>query len=118
METFRVEGKKITSYCMFLKEPSRPPSRGGNTRALHSHVLEIEGEKFSFLALGSQKWVFKSDIVSFEYKIENGYKNIIKDTIVTIDRNGNVVSRGNRAFKTQLRSAPARLPGSRREQKD
>lgn len=79
---------------------------------------QIEGEKFSFLALGSQQWVFKSDNVSFEYKIENGYKNIIKDTIVTIDRNGNVVSRGNRAAKTQLRSAPARLPGSRREQKD
>lgn len=118
MDKFRVESKKIPSYNMFLKEPPRPPSRGGNTGALHSHVLEIEGEKFSFLALGSQQWVFKSDIVSFEYKIENGYKNIIKDTIVTIDRNGNVVSRGNRAFKTQLRSAPARLPGSRREQKD
>ncbi|HGP0857377.1 TPA: hypothetical protein ACLFOX_003636 [Yersinia enterocolitica] len=118
METFRVESKKITSYGMFLNEPSRPPSRGGNTGALHSHVLEIEGEKFSFLSLGSQRWVFKSDIVSFEYKIENGYKNIIKDTIVTIDRNGNVVSRGNRAFKTQLRSTPTRLPGSRREQKD
>jgi len=118
MDKFRVDSKKITSYSMFLKEPSRPPSRGGNTGALHSHVLEIEGEKFSFLALGSQKWVFKSDIVSFEYKIENGYKNIIKDTIVTIDRNGKVVSRGNRAFKKQLRSAPARLPGSRREQKD
>ncbi|EML3903220.1 TPA: hypothetical protein L7614_004419 [Klebsiella pneumoniae subsp. pneumoniae] len=118
MNKFRVESKKITSYGMFLKEPPRPPSRGGNTGALHSHVLEIEGEKFSFLALGSQQWVFKSDNVSFEYKIENGYKNIIKDTIVTIDRNGNVVSRGNRAAKTQLRSAPARLPGSRREQKD
>lgn len=118
METFRVESKKITSYVMFLKEPSRPPSRGGNTGALHSHVLEIEGERFSFLALGSQKWVFKSDIVSFEYKIENGYKNIIKDTIITIDRNGNMVSRGNRNFKAQLRFAPARLPGSRREQRD
>ncbi|MBO1501456.1 hypothetical protein JKX24_05445 [Serratia proteamaculans] len=118
MDTFRVESKKITSYGMFLKEPPRPPRLAGNTGALHSHDLEIEGEKLSFLALGSQQWVFKSDIVSFENKIENGYKKIIKDTIVTIDRNGNLVSRGNRDFKTQLRSAPARLPGSRREQKD
>lgn len=118
MENLRIENKKITSYGTFLKEPSRPPSRGGNTRALHAHVLEIEGQKFSFLALGSQKWIFKTDIVSFEYQIENGYKNIIKDSIITIDRNGNVVSRGNRAFKTQLRYTPARLPGSRRERKD
>jgi hypothetical protein len=118
MDKLRVESKKITSYGLFLKEPSRPPSRGGNTGALHSHVLEVEGEKFSFLALGSQQWVFKSDVVSFDYKIENGYKNIIKETIITIDRYGKVASRGNRGFKTQLRSAPARLPGSRREQRD
>ncbi|MGD8163073.1 hypothetical protein [Pantoea sp. FN0307] len=91
MDKFRAESQKITSYGMFLKEPPRPPSRGGNTGALHSHLLEIEGEKFSFLALGSQKWIFKSDIVFFEYKIENEYKNIIKDTIVIIDRNDNVV---------------------------
>lgn len=118
MDKLRVESKKITSYGLFLQEPSRPPSRGGNTGALHSHVLEIEGEKFSFLALGSQQWVFKSDVVSFDYKIENGYKNIIKESIITIDRYGKFVSRGNRGFKTRLRSAPARLPGSRREQRD
>jgi hypothetical protein len=118
MDKLRVESKKITSYGLFLKEPPRPPSRGGNTGALHSHVLEIEGEKFSFLALGSQQWVFKSDFVSFEFKVENGYKNIIKETIFTIDRYGRVVTRGNRGFKTQLRSAPARLPSSKREQRD
>ncbi|MDS9873558.1 hypothetical protein RMI40_01725 [Pseudomonas protegens] len=118
MDKLRVEGKKITSYGLFLQEPSRPPSRGGNTGALHSHIIEIEGEKFSFLALGSKRWVFKSDFVTFDYEIKNGYKNIIKETIITIDRYGETVSRGNRGFKKQLRSTSARLPGSRREQRN
>lgn len=118
MDKLRVENKKITSYSLFLQEPSRPPSRGGNTKALHSHTLEIEGEKYSFLALGSQQWVFKSDSVSFDYEINNGYKNIIKESIVTMDRSEKVVIRGNRSFKKQLRAASARLPGSRREQRD
>lgn len=110
MDKLRVENKKITSYSLFLKEPSRPPSRGGNTKALHSHILEIEGEKYSFLALGSQQWVFKSDSVSFDYEINNGYKNIIKESIITINRSGKAVTRGNRGFKPQLRTAPARQP--------
>ena len=118
MDKLRVENEKITSYSLFLKEPSRPPSRGGNTKALHSHTLEIIGEEFSFIALGSQQWVFKSDLVSFDYEINNGYKNIIKESIVTMDRAGKSVVRGNRGFKKQLRTAPARLPGSRREQRD
>lgn len=118
MDKLRVESKKITSYSLLLKEPSRPPSRGGNTMALHSHTLEIEGDKYSFLALGSQQLVFKSDLVSFEYEINNGYKNILKESIVTTDRSGKTVVRGNRGFKKQLRTAPARLPGSRREQRD
>lgn len=118
MDKLHVENKKVTSYSLFLQEPSRPPSRGGNTKALHSHSLEIEGEKYSFLAFGSQQWVFKSDSVSFDYEIKNGYKNIFKESIVTMDRSGNAVTRGNRSFKKQLRTAPDRLPGSRREQRD
>lgn len=118
MSRSKIEGKKIGAYEKYLKENSRPPSRGGNTKALHSHVLEIDGEKYSFLALGSQQWVFKSDTVSFEYEVNDGYKNIDKETIVTIDRNGRPIVRGNRGFKSKLRTATTRLPGSRREQRD
>lgn len=106
---------KIESYQKFLNEKSRPPSKGGNTNALHSHVFYIDGEKYSFLALGSQQWVFKSDLVSFEYELNGAYKNIIKDTLVTIDKSGNEVLRGNRGFKKQLRTADTRMPVSRRE---
>lgn len=114
----KIENKKISDYKLFLYENSRPPSKGGNTKALHSHVIQINGEKYSFLALGSQQWVFKSDTVSFEYEINNGYKNIVKETIVTLDRNGQLVVRGNHDFKKQVRTTDTRMPGSRREQRD
>ncbi len=115
----KIENKKITDYKLFLQEHSRPPSRGGNTKALHAHYLEIEGEKYSFLALGSQQWVFKSDTVSFEYIVKDGiYKNIIKATLVTVDHSGKIIVRGNRDFKNKLRTAATRMPVSRREQRD
>ncbi|MDB4912915.1 MAG: hypothetical protein JWM95_559 [Gemmatimonadetes bacterium] len=113
-----VEGKQVDGYHCYLKEPHRPPSRGGNTRALHQHVLEIEDAKYSFLALGSQKWVFKTDRVSFEYERKGPYRNIVKSSIETVDKNGRAVVRGNRDLKTQLRTTPSRLPASRREQRD
>ncbi len=118
MSRTKVEHKQITAYGKFLVERSRPPSKGGNTGALHSHVLEIDGEKYRFLALGSQQWVFKSDTISFEYELKDGYKNIALETIVTLDRHGQPVARGNRGFKKTLRTASTRMPGSRREQRD
>ncbi len=108
MSRMNVECKKISDYTFYLLEHSRPPSRGGNTRALHSHVLTIEGEKYSFVALGTQQWVFKSDRVSFEYEIKDGYKNIIKGTLATLDGKGHSVVRGNRSFKKRLRTAATR----------
>jgi hypothetical protein len=118
MSRAKIEGRKITAYSKRLVENSRPPSKGGNTGALHAHILEIDGEKYSFVALGSQQWVFKSDTVSFEYEIKDGYKNITKETIVTLDRHGQPMVRGNRGFKKKLRTAITRMPGSRREQRD
>mgnify|MGYP003601410255 FL=1 len=118
MTRTKVERKQITAYGKFLVENTRPPSKGGNTAALHSHVLEIDGEKYSFLALGSQQWVFKSDTVSFEYELKDGYKNIAVETILTLDRHGQSVVRGNRGFKSKLRTAVTRMPGSQREQRD
>ena len=113
-----ITSKKIQSYKVFLREKYRPPSRGGNTRALHAHVLRIENEEYSFLALGSQQWVHKGDLVSFRFELNGRYKNILKDTLVTVDPAGRPVVRGNRGFKKQLRTAGTRLPASRREQRD
>jgi hypothetical protein len=118
MPNLKIENQKIDKYTLFRRESYRPPSRGGNTNALHSHVLEIEGVEYSFLALGSQRWVFKSDTVSFDYEVKDGYKNIVVKTIVTLDLNGKLVVRGNRGYKDQLRTATARSPSSRREQRD
>ena len=111
----KIENAKIEHYGKYLQEKNRPPSKGGNTKALHSHVLTINGENYSFLALGSQQWVFKTDLVSFEYEIKGIYNNIIKESLVTIDKLGNTVVRGNRGYKKQLRTADTRMPVSRRE---
>jgi hypothetical protein len=118
MSQGRVTNKQIDDYKIFLREKYRPPSRGGNSRALHSHVLYIGGERYSFLAVGSQQWVYKSDTVSFEFEIRGGYKNVMKDTLITVDSSGNRVVRGNRGYKRQLRTADTRLPASRRERRD
>lgn len=111
----KIEKAKIEDYRKYLREKSRPPSKGGNTKALHSHVLVIDGEEYSFLALGSEQWVFKIDLVSFEYELHGQYKNVKKETLVTFDKDGNRVVRGNRGFKSQLRTEDARIPASRRK---
>lgn len=75
-------------------------------------------EKYSFLALGSQRWAYKSDAISFEFEVKNCYKNIIKETFVTISAQGKQVVRDDRGYKKKLRTADARTPASRREQRD
>jgi hypothetical protein len=113
----KIENKKFETYGKFLREKSRPPSRGGNTNALHAHVLTIDGETYSFLSPGSQQWAFKSDTVSFEFEINGDYKNIIKETFIATAPSGDPVIRGNHGFKPKLRTADARMPVSRREQR-
>lgn len=115
-----VEATKLTSYTTALLEPSRPPSKGGNTSALHAHRVEIDGLWYSFLALGAQKWVFASDTVAFEWAWDSTqkYRNIVKDSIRTWDRQGAPVIRGNRGSKPKLRTAQTRLPARRSEWKD
>jgi hypothetical protein len=112
-----IDNQHFETYQKFLKEKSRPPSKGGNTKALHSHLIIINGEKYSFLSLGSQQWAFKSDKISFEYELKDGYKNIITETFVTISSSGEPVIRGNRGSKKYFRTADTRSPASRREQR-
>jgi len=118
MEQGKIVDKKIDSYSTFLHEKYRPPSKGGNKNALHSHVLTISREQYSFLALGTKQWAYKSDTVSFTYVVKGKFKNIIKNTLITVDRNGKSVIRGNRSFKIKLRTAETRMPVSRREMRD
>ena len=112
-----VDGR-ISEYRTYLRERSRPPSRGGNGSALHSHVLVIDGARYSFLARGFQQWVYKSDRVSFRFERRGKFLNVVKESLRTKDRHGRPVVRGNRDFKRQLRTALARLPGSGRERRD
>jgi hypothetical protein len=113
-----IRDAQIGQYRTYLKEASRPPSRGGNTSALHAHVLTIGDQDYSFLALGSQQWVYKADRVSFQFARNGKYLNINKESLHTVDRYGRPVVRGNRGNKPKLRSTPTRLPASRRERRD
>ncbi len=94
-------------YTSILFEHSRPPSRGGNTSALHLHRMKIDGEWYTFFSRGSKKLVFKNDTVSFRYILTpEGYRNVIKHTIVTHDAKGARQYRGDRRYKKTLRTAP------------
>lgn len=114
----KIENAKIEKYSNYLIEESRPPSRGGNTEALHRHFVTINKITYSFQALGTKQWVFKEDTVSFDYETNGQYKNIIPDTLETINKKGETVVRGIRGEKNKLRTAKARMPVSRREMRN
>ncbi len=88
----KIENKKIESYDLYLKERNKS-SKIKKSQARHSHVIMIEGEKYSFIARGNKQRVFKTDSISFDYQIKNGHNNIDKSTIVTLDQNGEIVQR-------------------------
>lgn len=114
-----LENVEISDYKTFLVEHSRPPSKGGNTSAMHAHTIWIGDRKYSFWARGARKFIFKGDQASFDYyETEDGYLNILPKTIVCRDAKGKIVRRGDRRSKAKLRSAPTRMPGSRRERRD
>ena len=115
----RVETVIPDDYTTILVEKYRPPSKGGNTSAMYSHAITIAGDRYSWLARGAKKWIFAKDRVSFDFFVTpEGYRNIIPQSIVTVDAAGKVVTRGDRRQKRLWRSAPTRLPGSRREARD
>ena len=115
----RMERSKVEKYRAFLQDMYRPPSKGGNTQARHLHVLTIAGLTYSFRVAGARKWVYATDTVSFSWEWDptGKYRNVIPESVETWDKNGNKVSRGDFDWKP-LRTAPTRLPASRREWRD
>ena len=88
----KLENKKIESYDLYLKERNKL-SKVKKTQARHSHVIMIEGQKYSFIARGNKQRVFKTDSISFDFQVKNGHNNIDKSTIVTHNENGEIVQR-------------------------
>ena len=114
-----VERTSIQNYRATLKDMYRPPSRGGNTRAWHQHVITIDGTQYSFLALGAKRWVYASDTVSFEWEWDSSrtYRNIKTETLQAWTKAGSPVARGERGTK-KWRTAVTRLPARRSEWSD
>lgn len=104
-EPEQVDVTNIDLYLTCLVEHSRPPSRGGNTGALHAHTIFIDGVKYHFKALGSKKWVYAKDTCSFDYYEKNGHNILIKKSLTTWDSKGNEIVRGDRSFKYTLRTS-------------
>ena len=115
----RVESAKIDSYETYLKDKHRPPSRGGNGRAWHSHVIKIDGHTYSFLGLGFRKWAYKTDTVSFDWQWNEAqrYRNIIPESFAACNKDGNEIVRGHRGTNP-WRTGTTRAPVSRREWRD
>ena len=88
----KIENKTIESYDLYLKERNKS-SKIKKNQARHSHVIMIEGQKYSFIARGKKQRVFKTDSVSFDYQVKNGHNNIDKNTIITLDDKGELVKR-------------------------
>ena len=110
---------EVTRYSTLLVDKSRPPSRGGNKKAWHRHVLIIDGETYSFLAAWSGKFVYASETVSFDWEFDptGRYRNVSVATIVAHTAKGEDVRRGDRGGKV-WRTAETRLPARRSEWKD
>jgi len=113
-----IDLSKVDEYTTILIEKYRSPSKGGNTSALHSHRLVIEGKEYFFKARGAKKWVYKTDKCIFAWYLENDRNQILKETLEAYDKNKKFVARGDRRAKNVLRTADQRLPCSRREARD
>lgn len=104
MET--VSNAKISEYRTRPVERTKPGS-GDSAKILHSHTIVVGGEEYTFLAKGHRKWAFKTDTISFDYnsKMLNGktYNNIVKSSLVTYNKEGEEVIRGDRSYKKVLR---------------
>lgn len=115
----RLEEAEVEHYGVYLKDKPRPPSRGGNSRAWHQHVLTINGDKYSFLAPWSGKLVYKGETVSldWEWDATGQYRNVDRVSVVAISKGGRQIWRGERGDK-RWRTADTRLPGRRSEWED
>ena len=119
VEIHRIERISPTGYRTHLKDKHRPPSKGGNTRAYHQHVLKIADDSFAFLALGAKKWAFAGDTISFDWRWDasGSYRNIDPDSVQVWTAKGEPVVRGERGTKP-WRTAATRLPARRSEWND
>ncbi len=115
----KVEKAEVEHYGVYLKDKSRPPSRGGNKRAWHQHVITIAGERYSFLAPWSGKFVYSRETVSFDWDWdETGkYRNADGLSVVAWSADGKPQRRGERGTKP-WRTADTRLPARRSEWND
>lgn len=92
----RIEKSGFHAYNTYLEEP---PRAGGNTTALHRHVIIIGGDKYSFFAYGSGKFAHKGELISFDWDWDRTgeFRNIDKPSFQAFNKAGTVEMRGDRS---------------------
>lgn len=105
------EKAQVEHYDVYLKDKSRPPSRGGNKRAWLQHGITFASERYSFLAPGSGKFVYSGEAVSFAWDWDEtgNYRNADGLSVVAWGSDGKPQRRGERGNKP-WRTADTRLP--------
>lgn len=119
----QVENTELWEYRgPFLDEQYRSPSRGGKTRALHMHIIVIDGISYSWRALGAKKCAFKGDRINFRYAVwpvaDKTYHRVLPNTFTALDKDGKIQERGLRGWKRQLRTARQKAPTAGHERDD
>jgi hypothetical protein len=81
--------------------------------------MTIGGERYSFLAPWSGKFVHKGETISFDWDWDKDqrYRNVDVASVVARKPNGELIRRGERGSKA-WRTADTRLPARRSEWKD
>lgn len=105
MANNKIENKQIGGYFTTVSKNFVPKdgSEGTPDQLLHRHDVRIDGIRYSFFALGTDNWIWRTDNVSFEYyEDKKGRFMINKKTLKTTDNKGKDVERGNRKFADHL----------------
>ncbi len=98
-----IADKKVTNYKARAVERSKP-GKGDSAKILHAHSFDIDEVKYSFLAISHIRWIKCTDTVCFNFFInKDGYNNIVRSSLLIKDKDGELIERGNRAFKKRLR---------------
>ena len=73
-------------------------------------TINFEDEHFQkYISFCNEQFLHNDTEVKKVKKFETFAKNIIKETLKTIDKNGNEVIRGNRGYKKKLRKTPFKI---------
>jgi hypothetical protein len=83
-----------------------PSLVGNSTRSkapIHWHTMTVNGREFAFEAISGKRWAFKTDSGRFAWVKRDGRRHVLPGTLVTKDKGGKPVVRGDRRSRPPMR---------------